>query len=58
MLLGLKSTYFFEFYLMVGPTLLLIYALNSGQNIIVWVGMGYSPNDNLISYEQMNEWTK
>ena len=42
---------FFELYLMVGPTLLLICALNSGQNILVWVGIGYSPNRNCMSYE-------
>ena len=36
-LLGLRSKYFFELYLMIGPTLLLISALNSGQNIGVLV---------------------
>ena len=31
--LGLSSKYFFELYLMIGPTLLLISSLNNGQNI-------------------------
>ena len=36
-----KVYLFLKLYLMVGPTLVMICALNSGQNILVWVGMGY-----------------